>query len=320
MLDIRQLRYFSSVAELRSFSAAAEQVRIAQPALSRCVKQMEDELGVELLIRHGRGIDLTAAGEKLYYHAQRLLRDFQLVQEEVVATSGAPFGHLYVAMPPATGQILAPPVVERYRALYPRVTVHILEGFSGYIHEWLSSGRIDVGIVHNATKRPSLKIWPLLTERMFLIAPGCNARQPVPVRDRYSVRDLADLPLILPSKPHSLRMLVEVAVARAGATLDLPLEVDGLPIIKSMVERGLGFTVLTQPSVSREMINGSLRAIPIDSPGIQWDLDIACRRDRQPSEAVREFIRIIEEEVRELVGSGVWQGAPSPPLKENSGA
>src|SRR5690606_27437186 len=223
-------------------------LRIAQPALSRCVRQIEDALGVELLIRHGRGVEVTAAGERLYHHAQRLLRDVQLVQEEVAATSGMPFGHVYLAMPPATGQMLAPSVVERYRALYPRVTLHILEGFSGYIHEWLSSGRIDVGVVHNATQRPSLKIWPLLTERMFLIAPGCNARQPVPVRDRYSVRDLADLPLILPSKPHSLRMLIEVAVARAGATLDLSLEADGLPIIKSMVDRGLGFTVLTQPS------------------------------------------------------------------------
>lgn len=318
MLDIRQLRYFSTVAEMKSFSAAATQLRIAQPALSRCVKQIEDALGVELLIRHGRGVEITAAGEKLYFHAQRLLRDVQLVQEEVAAASGTPFGHLYVAMPPATGQMLAPPIVERYRALYPRVTLHILEGFSGYIHEWLNSGRIDVGILHNATPRPNVRIFPLLAERMYVIAPGSQARRPVPVQDSYTVRDLASLPLILPSKPHSLRMLLEVAVARAGASLEVPIEVDGLPIIRSMVERGLGFTVFTQPAVAREVANGTLRVVPIVAPGIQWDLDIACRRDRHSSEAVRELTRIIQEEVHNLVASGVWLGAPRA-LSETSG-
>ncbi|HWK68291.1 MAG TPA: LysR family transcriptional regulator [Rhizobiaceae bacterium] len=309
MLDLRQLRYFSCVAELKSFSAAADQLRIAQPALSRCVKQIEDELGVELLARHGRGVTPTAAGEKLYHHAQRLMREMRIVREEVVASSGTPFGHLYLAMPPATGQILAPPVIERYRALYPRVSLHILEGFSGYIHEWLNTGRIDVAVLHNPMQGRNLAIRPLLSEEMFVIAPGPNCLNPLPAADSYSVSELADLPLILPSKPHSLRMLIEVAVAKTDRALEPAIEVDGLPIIKAMVERGLGFTTLTQPAVTREVANGMLRAIPIRSPGIRWDLDIACRRDRQPSEAARELIRIIEEEVQELVRTGVWIGS-----------
>ncbi len=308
MLDVRHLRYFSRVAELKSFSAAAAQLRIAQPALSRCVKQLEDDLGVQLLSRHGRGVTPTAAGEKLYHHAQRLLRDMRLVQEEVVATSGTPFGHLYLAMPPATGQILAPSVIERYRAMYPRVTVHVLEGFSGYIHEWLNSGRIDVAVLHNPNPGRNLVVKRLLTEEMFVIAPGPNALRPLATKDSYDVRELADLPLILPSKPHSLRMLIEVAVAKLERSLEPSIEVDGLPIIKAMVERGIGFTTLTQPAVTREVANGTLRAIPIRSPGIRWDLDIACRRDRQPSDAAQELMRVIEEEVQELVRTGIWIG------------
>lgn len=310
MMDIRQLRYFSRVAELRSFSAAADQLRIAQPALSRCVQQLEEALGVQLLTRHGRGVTPTAAGEKLYHHAQRLLRDMRLVEEEIVAASGAPFGHLYLAMPPATGQILAPPVMERYRALYPRVSVHILEGFSGYIHEWLNSRRIDVAVMHNPKPGRNLTIYPLVTENMFLIAPGPKAHGTLPTASSYTLGELADLPLILPSKPHSLRMLIETAVAKADRSLDLALEVDGLPIIKAMVEQGLGFTTLTQPAVAREVANGTLKAIPIKSPGIQWDLGIAYRKDGQPSEAARELIRIIQEEVGELVATGKWTGSP----------
>lgn len=310
MLELRQLRYFSCVAEQKSFSAAASQLRIAQPALSRCVKQLEDTLGVELLARHGRGVTLTAAGEKLYHHAQRLMREMRIAQEDVVASSGTPFGHLYLAMPPATGQILAPPVIERYRKLYPRVSLHILEGFSGYIHEWLNTGRIDVAVLHNPSPGRNLTVWPLLTEQMFVIAPGINARNKLVVAESYHVKDLCDLPLILPSRPHSLRMLIELAVSKAGHTLEPTLEVDGLPIIKAMVERGLGFTTLTQAAVTREIANGTLRAIPIRPPAIRWDLGIACRRERQLSEAAQELIRIIGEEVHTLVETGVWTGSP----------
>ena len=303
MLELRQLRYFSRVVELKSFSAAASQLRIAQPALSRCVKQLEDTLGVELLARHGRGVTPTAAGDKLYHHAQRLIREMRLAQDDVAAASGTPSGHLYLAMPPATGQILAPPVVERYRKLYPRVSLHILEGFSGYIHEWLNTGRIDVAVLHNPSPIRNLSIRPLLTEQMFVIAPGDKAPNKLATAESYRVRDLSRLPLVLPSRPHSLRMLIELAVAKVGHTLEPTLEADGLPIIKAMVERGLGFTTLTQAAVTREVANGTLRAIPIRSPAIRWDLDIACRRDRQPSEAA-------VEEVHSLVRARIWTGSP----------
>jgi LysR family nitrogen assimilation transcriptional regulator len=105
-------------------------------------------------------------------------------------------------------------------------------------------------------------------------------------------------------------MLIELAVAKVGHTLEPTLEADGLPIIKAMVERGLGFTTLTQAAVTREVANGTLRAIPIRSPAIRWDLDIACRRDRQPSEAAVELMRIIGEEVHSLVRARIWTGSP----------
>lgn len=171
-MDFRQLRYFSTVAELKSFSLAAQNLRIAQPALSRCVKEIETSLGVRLLNRHGRGVSLTSAGESLYTHAIRLLRDLQQASDDVVATAGKPVGQLYLAIPTATGAILIPPVLERYKVLYPNVSVHILEGFSGYIHEWLMSGRVDVGVLHNPSRTSKLKTSYLLTEEMCVICPS----------------------------------------------------------------------------------------------------------------------------------------------------
>ena len=307
-MDFRQLRYFAGVAELKTISLAAQHLRIAQPALSRCVKDLEKSLGVQLLNRHGRGVSLTSAGEKLYHHAKRLLQELHNAEQDVIASSGTPFGNLYLAMPSATGQILVPPILERYRKLYPQVSVHILEGFSGYIHEWLANGRIDVGVLHNPAANSKLTNTHLLTEEVCVIGPGKAVQSKLQrkVRVGYHVKDLAELPLILPSRLNSLRTLVEMAVSRHGKAINLAYEVDGLPIIKSMVERGLAYTVLTRAAVGREIAAGTLTAAPIHSPKLVWDLCVVSRRDLRPSEATRELIRLIREEAQESATRGVW--------------
>ncbi|MGE3144695.1 MAG: LysR family transcriptional regulator, partial [Pseudorhodoplanes sp.] len=129
-MDFRELRYFSFVAELKSFSRAAAQLRIAQPALSRCVRQLEEELGVTLFDRHGRGVTLTEAGQTLYERAQTLLQGLRQARDDVATTSAVPRGSLRLAVPPAAGQGLAPSLIERYHALYPQVSIHIHEGVS----------------------------------------------------------------------------------------------------------------------------------------------------------------------------------------------
>ena len=310
-MDFRELRYFSYVAELKSFTRAATHLRIAQPALSRCLRQLEEELGVTLLNRHGRGVTLTEAGETLYEQAQHLLRGLRQAKHEVVSRAGMPVGHLTLAMPPAAGQVLGPPLVERYRSLYPDVSLHILEGFSGYIHEWLTSGRVDVAVLHNPVPSRQLHVEHLLVEQMFVIERGRKSREGRPAgAESYDVTDLARLPLILPSRPHSLRVLVEHAAAEVGISLQVALEVDGLPLIKAMVERGLGSTVLTYVAATNEIASGALRAVPIREPGIHWRLDIASRQDRRSSRALQELIRLIDEEVHALVDRGVWKGSP----------
>lgn len=312
-MDFRELRYFSYVAELKSFSRAATQLRIAQPALSRCVRQLEEELGVTLFDRHGRGVTLTEAGETLYDRAQTLLQGLRQAREDVAATGEVPRGFLRLAVPPAAGQVLAPSLIERYHALYPQVAIHIHEGFSGYMHEWLTSGRVDVAVMHNPVPSQNLDIHHLLNEYMCVIVPGpvAEGRKRWPYRESYAIADIGDLPLILPSRPHSLRMLIEQVAAEKGINLNIVVEADGLPTIKSLVMRGLGATLFTYVAVTNEVAAGTLTAVTIEDPGIQWRLDIASRRDRRRTLAVSEIIRLIDEEVHDLVRRGVWQGSPA---------
>jgi LysR family nitrogen assimilation transcriptional regulator len=309
-MDFRELRYFSYVAELKSFSRAASQLRISQPAISRCISALESELGATLLQRHGRGVTLTDAGQTLYDRAQLLLHGLKQASEDVAATGIVPRGHLRLAVPPAAGEVLAPPLLARYRALYPQVSIHLHEGFSGYMNEWLMSGRVDIAVMHNPVPQRSLEIQHLLIERMFVVVPGPRSEgyNNWPRLEAYQNKDLAKLPLILPSRPHSLRLLMEQLAEASGIDLNITLEVDGLPTIKSLIARGLGATVLAYVAVTKEVSAGMLTAVPLQ-PGIQWRLCVASHRERNRTVAARELIRLIVDEVHDLVQLGVWQGS-----------
>lgn len=309
-MDFRELRYFTYVAELKSFSRAANQLRISQPAISRCISALETELGAILFQRHGRGVTLTEAGQTLYDRAQVLLHGLKQASEDVATTGIVPRGHLRLAVPPAAGEVLAPPLLARYRALYPQVSIHLHEGFSGYMNEWLMSGRVDIAVMHNPVPQRSLEIQHLLTENMFVIVPGPSGEgyKNWPQQDVYQNKELAKLPLILPSRPHSLRMLIEQLADMSGIELNIVLEADGLPVIKSLVARGLGATVLAYVAVTKEVSAGTLMAVPL-RPGIQWRLDVASNRERNKTLAARELIRLIVDEVRNLVRLGIWKGS-----------
>lgn len=122
------------------------------------------------------------------------------------------------------------------------------------------------------------------------------------------IKDLTKLPLILPSRPHSLRLLAERAVARTGDNLNVVVEADGLPTIKSLIMRGLGVTVLAYVAISNEVSSGMLSVIPL-RPHIHWGLDIASHRERNKTAAAQELIKLIDQEVKELVRNSTWKGS-----------
>ena len=139
-LDLRPLYYFVQVAELGSFSRAAAALSMGQPIVSRFIRRLEDELQVQLFHRHGRGVQLTEAGERLLEHSRAILRNLSQARTEITALGGVPVGSVSVAMPPLFGHVLAVDLLRRLRADYPLVTIHIREGYATDTIEWLSSG------------------------------------------------------------------------------------------------------------------------------------------------------------------------------------
>jgi len=304
-MDVRQLRTFLHVAELGSFSRAAERLRIAQSALGRQVRLLEEELQVKLFTRHGRGVILTPPGKVLLDRAAAILRQVERARVDVAAEGDAETGHVVVGLPPTVADVLAGPLVARFHDAYPRISLRVVVGFSGFLQKWLQSGRMDLAVLYTARVARNLRARPLLTENLFLIGPGGCGLDP---DTGVPFADLARQPLILPSPSHGLRALIEENAVAQRIELNVPVEADGLRILKDLVLRGLGYTVLPRASIHAEIGEGVFAAAPIVSPDLTRRVVLAGALDRPAPPPVAAFGEVLRGEVARMVEAGEWSG------------
>ncbi len=174
-MDLKQLAYFVQVAELGSFTRASAILNVAQPALSRQIRQLEVKLRQTLRNRNGRGVTLTEPGKRLLEHGRGILHQVDRAREDLEEMRGAPVGHAAIGVPPTVGRLLSAALVTEFGKHFPKATLGIVEGLSTYVGEWLSSGRIDVGLIYNPVPSPHIDSWPLVSEPLYLIGPAAHA-------------------------------------------------------------------------------------------------------------------------------------------------
>ena len=180
-MNFKQLEYFVHVAELGSFSKAALVLDIAQPALSRQVRSLEVGLRETLLLRNGRGVVLTEAGQRLYEHGVNLLQALAQAQDDMAASRDEPVGRITIGLPPSVGRQLTLPLIDgfRRRRRLPRARLAIVEGLSSHISEWISTGRVDLGLLYNPEAQPALEITLVIEETLCLVSPAAAPGQPL---------------------------------------------------------------------------------------------------------------------------------------------
>jgi LysR family transcriptional regulator, nitrogen assimilation regulatory protein len=247
-MNLKQLEYFVQVAELGSFSKAASVLEVAQPALSRQVRALETELRQQLFARNGRGVALTDAGKRLFDHSVAVLQLVSHAREDLGASRDAPVGRVIIGLPPSIGRQLTLPLIDRFKKELPSARLAIVEGLSTHIVEWVTTGRIDVGMVYNPEAQPGLEITPLLQEALGLVshAPKGKRRVTTPL----PMAELSRYPLIVPERVHAVRRLLETQAALAGVKLDIAWEVSSVPSIIDLVCAGYGHAVLTASGVA----------------------------------------------------------------------
>lgn len=293
------------VAELGSFSRAAVELRIAQPALSRQLAKLEEELGVSLLYRTGRGVSLTPAGEQLLTASHRLLADVDQTVREVRATSGILSGSAAIGLPPTVGRVLSIPLVQRINSQFPDVKLRLIEGFSGNLIEWLYTGRIDVSVLYVDPSMPVMIAEPLVEEDLMLIGrPDTLDRAEGAPIDMAAV---ADIPLVAPSLPHSLRLHIDRGALDAGVTLKFVLEVDALYSMIEAVRQGMACTILPPCAVQQDILSGALVARRIVNPGLHQTLYVATGFQRPSAVASKRIATVVRDAVHDLCSTGLWR-------------
>ena len=307
-MELRELRHFMRVAHAGSVSRAAQELRLAQPALSRQIKKLEHELGVPLFSRHGRGMRLSAAGSRLLERAEAIAQLVHQTGEEIREDRSPARGRLVLGVPPAAGRLLVPYFVERFQQAWPLTTLHMREGVASSLQEWLLEKRIDLALLHNPPHLEALEISPLLTERMFVIGPPKRHLKNRPHPKTFRIRDLGALPLILPNGAHANRRLVENAALEHGLRLRVMIEADSVAFAKAMVERGLGYTILTYAAVQDELSRGELTAYPIVRPHLATRVCIVTPRGELPK-LTQDAAEMLRDVCRALVRSKRWAGA-----------
>ena len=304
-MDLRQLRYFIAILEQGSFSKASQYLHVAQPALSHHVRQMEDDLGVELMVRGPRGVTPTQAGERLLHHARLIMRQVDAARDEVRSMAGDPGGAVVVGLPGTVSQILSVPLIEAVRARYPRIQPRIAEAMSGFIHEWLRDGTVDFGIIYRTGDARGLTTHHVLSEELCLLGPpGCDLAEAADGSVAFAVA--AKLGLILPGSAHNLRQQLEEAASRRNLSLDVDIEIDAYQQIKALAAKGMGFSILPRMAVEADAAAGRLSVWRIVNPVLTRDVFLARAKDRPLTAAGKAALDVCWRTLRELVESGAW--------------
>lgn len=313
-MDLRQLRYFLRVAECGSFTAAAAALHVSQPALGMQIRKLEDELGAALLVRHARGATPTEAGRMLARHAAAILERLETARRALAEMTGGPRGTVALGVTPTVGRVLVPELLERMAAVLPGIAVTVSEALSEEVMRAVADERLDLAFTYNPHGVRGLAFTPLLREGLRLVGPTALA----PSGRSVGFAALARHPLILPSRPHGIRVLLEEAAAARGLALDVRHEIDSIPMQREMVERGLGCTVLPYGVVAREAEAGRLFARPIVRPRIERTLYLACPVRRPETPAVAAARGLIEAVVAEAAAAGRWGWRPPGDQKSRS--
>ena len=310
-MDLRQIESFVRVAELGSFTRAAGVLRIAQPALSRQVRALEVELRQPLFERNGRGVVLTEGGKRLLAHGRGLLQQVERARQDLESLRGTPSGTLAIGLPPSIGRTLTAPLVEAYRERFPNATLSVVEGLSSYVTEWLVQGRIDCGVVYNAQPGAAIELLPVVDERLFLVSRADATRRP----RTAGLAEVAQCDLVIPSRPHALRMRLETALAAAGLKPRIGLEIDSVPAILDLVTRHPLAAVLTGNAIRGSGRESELRWRPIGPPALTTTLWIATSAQRPRGPLLDQAVALVRDTLR-----GALAEAPTPARSPRSGS
>lgn len=303
-MDIKQLRYFVAIVEEGSFSKAARRVRIAQPALSLQVRKMEEALETKLLLRGPQGVQPTEAGDMLVISARRILTDLSQTEAELRSLDSEPSGTVRIGLPGTISSILTVPLIALIRRKYPKIKLIIAEAMSGFVSEWFEQERVDLAVLYSGKQATGVASLALLREELVMLIPPDAAPDCPTVKDA-----LNDMPLILPSGAHGLRIMLEQKLGKRHIFVAPAIEVDSYSNIKSLVSSGYGCSILPYHAIASDVSRGLLAYVKFDAPALWRSAHLVHHSSKPLTCATRVVYDVIPVVIDSLLVNNSWSGA-----------
>jgi LysR family transcriptional regulator, nitrogen assimilation regulatory protein len=309
-MDLRGIRAFVRVAELGSITRASRELGIVQPALSRHIQRIETELGMALLIRLPRGVQLTLDGRRFLQHSRRILHEVAQATSAHSAESEC-VGRVTVGLSPTLAPLLSPGIIERCLLSFPSITLKISEQFTRHMIGDMLKGQYDIVLLTNPPPSRSLAMVPVLTEPMVVVS-GPQRRGIAPA---LSLDELANTPLLITEGFHAL---AEDQLACHGVTLRVAVEIDAIEAIRRMVIARRGSSILPVSAVREDVEAGRMSAASIEGVELTRNLVLVTMGEERTAPAVRAVCGLIFAEIEALAQRGMFSALPSPPPPEAS--
>jgi LysR family transcriptional regulator, nitrogen assimilation regulatory protein len=292
-MDLNQLEYFVRVAELGSFTRAAAELEVAQPALSRQVRLLEVELRQALLLRNGRGAVPTEAGKVLLEHGRGILHQVQRAKDDLGRLRGGLSGRVALGLPSSVARVLAVPLTRAFREAMPEARLSISEALSVGLQEGLMNGRLDIAVLYNAQPSREIDVSPLLEEDLLLVQARPPGLHEDPPPGAAELKDVARLPLVIPSRPNAIRLHVESAMAAIGCKPNVALEIDGVTAILDLVLDGAGCAILSRNALLNSPRPSAYTAQQIGVPPLRIALSLATSLQRPATPVQKATLDLI---------------------------
>lgn len=306
-MELRQLRYFVAIVDHGSLSRAARVLHIAQPALTQQLRQLEQELGAQLLHRSAQGVLSTDAGKLFYEHAQAILKQVGDAKSAVTQSTTAPAGTVALGLPQSVSGALALPLLTAVRETYPEITLQLTEELSGSLIEQLKSGRINLAVLFDDGQLSAFTSTPLVEEDMMFIT--CSGSRFALSGASIALADAVKVPLILPGLQHGVRPRIEHIVRSAGLSIENVIDINSIAILKSALMADLGATILPVAPVLSEIERGDMAATPISGAQISRTVALCASKNIPLTNAAAAVERLVLEVTQTLCDSGRWLGA-----------
>jgi DNA-binding transcriptional LysR family regulator len=305
-MDLRQLEQFVAVYEEGSFSRAARRENCTQPGLSVQIRNLENQLGVELFTRTARGVAPTVAGKRFYTRSLAILNAVEDTKLDMQNLQGEITGAIVAGMVPSVSRSALPAALSRFTDQYPNVELRFDEAYGGTLTDRVAAGELDFAVITGPAAPEGLTS-ELISEHLLTLVSGPES--PLRHLSPYRLRDLPPLRLVLPSDRHSIRQVIDNNLRRGEASVSTVIESDGLNATLEYVRRSGWSTITPMASVIDELESGRLVINPIVRPQIAINYFLVRQSRRPLSPAGERFSALLGEEMTEIIRR--WRQATS---------